>query len=372
MGEMFWLGIGVLCFGVCAGWLLLRKRSHFQRLPVVPRPAEVRESGSVRTVSFPAKDGTRLEGWLFTPKKAGAPVVVMAPGLTGTKEGFLEPFAWRFVEEGMAALVFDYRCFGGSEGMPRHWFDPNRHLEDYQAALAFVRGELSRDGQIDGSRVALWGSSFSGGTALVAAAHDADVDALVVQCPYLETPSHIQPRGFSLLRYIFWVTLDLSGLFPPIYVPTFGRPGEWVFAPSRENPSVSDFDGALGSRFWRALPKPPLGGWENRMLARGLASLDGFVPIEHASSVKCPALFVAARGDDMVPSSLVEQAHALAGSSDKEMLSFSCGHFDLYVGDAHSENAAAQARFLAEHLGVTKPHHDQKTEQTSRALESPA
>lgn len=47
----------------------------------------------------------------------------------------------------------------------------NRHVEDYQAALDFVRGPALAD-IIDGSRVALWGTSFAGGHVLQTAAAD--------------------------------------------------------------------------------------------------------------------------------------------------------------------------------------------------------
>ena len=342
-----------VCFAL--GWWWLWRRARFARLPATPRPPEERTHGTVRPVAFPAKDGTRLDGWLFLPSGRPAPLVVMAPGLGGTKDGFLESFAWKFVERGVGALVFDYRCFGGSEGEPRHWVDPVRHGDDYESALAFVRGVLAANGDVDASRVALWGSSFSGGTALVTAARRPDIRALVVQCPFVETPPPLRPRGLGMLRFVFWATLDLVRIFPPIYVPLFGRPGEWVFAPSQENPSVSDFDGPLGAPFWKALPRPPLGGWENRMLARMLASIDTFVPMDHVKGVRCPVLFIAARGDDMVPLAYVETAYALATSPAKDLVVFDCGHFDLYVGPAHEKNAARQAEFLALQLGLG-PH----------------
>jgi pimeloyl-ACP methyl ester carboxylesterase len=348
---VIWILSGLVC-GIAAVWLLLRRRARFARLPAPVREREVRPCGTVRGVSFPAVDGTRLDGWLFLPQgRRPAPIAILAPGLGGAKDGFLEPFAWSFVERGVAALVFDYRCFGGSDGEPRHWVDPSRHREDYEAALAFVRGPLAAAGDVDPRRIGLWGSSFSGGTAIVTAARHPDtVRALVVQCPFLKTPPEIQPRGLRLLRLIFWATLDLLRVFPPIYVPIFGRPGEWVFAPSRENPSVSDFDGPLGAPFWRALPRPGLGGWENRMLARMLAAIDSFVPMDAVPELRCPVLFVAAARDDMVPLAYVEEAHARASSPAKQLGVFDCGHFDLYVGEPHAANAARQAEFLARHL----------------------
>ncbi|MEG2432685.1 MAG: alpha/beta hydrolase, partial [Acinetobacter sp.] len=48
-------------------------------------------------------------------------------------------FTQRFAEAGYAIFAFDYRGFGESEGWPRHWVSPKRHLEDWQAALNFVK-----------------------------------------------------------------------------------------------------------------------------------------------------------------------------------------------------------------------------------------
>jgi pimeloyl-ACP methyl ester carboxylesterase len=339
------IAIGILV-ALAAAYFALWRQSRFAYQPPELRAPERRERGSFETVFFPACDGTRLEGWLFRPHRAHAPLVIMAGGLTATKDCGLEAYAWQFVERGIATLLFDYRCFGGSAGTPRHYVDPERQVDDYRAALKFARAELTREGVIDATRIALWGSSFSGGNALVTAATGANVQAVVVQAPYLQTPEHIEPAGMNLARFVIWAMLDSLRVLPPIYVPALGRPGEWVFAPSRENPSVRNFEGPLGSDFWRLLPKPIRGGWENRMLARVLTSIDRFEPMQRVSQIDCPILFIAAASDDLVPQTFVERAHALARASQLHVLP--CGHFDLYFGEHGARNAALQASFLAE------------------------
>ena len=67
------------------------------------------------------------------------PIVVLAHGIAGQKDMGLHPFAEVFAQRGLAVLVFDYRNFGGSEGEPRNWVSPKRHLEDWDAALDYVR-----------------------------------------------------------------------------------------------------------------------------------------------------------------------------------------------------------------------------------------
>jgi pimeloyl-ACP methyl ester carboxylesterase len=348
-------------------WLLLRLplgAAPVRHQPAAPREPETRPDGRVRTVYFPARDGTRLEGWLFTPARdRRAPLVLMAPGLTGTKEGPLERFAWRFAREGLAVLAFDFRSFGGSEGEPRHHVDPFRQLEDYEAALAFARAELASDPAVDASRVALWGSSFSGGVACVLASRRRDdVAALVAQAPYLATSEAQQPTGVRMGVYVAATVLDLVraragealGLaLPPVYLPAFGQPGELAFATSRENPSRRDPEQA-GSRFWRELPEPLRGGWGNALLARFLADFDRFQPLEAIAQVACPVLLVAAAEDDLVPLAHVQQGFARIGHDAKRLVVHPCGHFEVYVDPLFEENAGLQARFLAETLGAKR------------------
>lgn len=95
------------------------------------------------------------------------------------KDMGLHQYACAFVSEGLAVLVFDYRTFGGSDGQPRQWVSPSRHVEDWQAAVQYVNQQLK--GQVDVSRLGLWGSSFAGGHVLATAVGKPNVLAVVSQ-----------------------------------------------------------------------------------------------------------------------------------------------------------------------------------------------
>src|SRR5437016_12754008 len=75
-----------------------------------------------RDVTFKSGD-TFAAGWFFLPEHATSetrvPAVAMAHGLGAVKEMYLEPFARRFAEAGIAVLVFDYRSLGASDDEPR-------------------------------------------------------------------------------------------------------------------------------------------------------------------------------------------------------------------------------------------------------------
>jgi alpha/beta superfamily hydrolase len=101
-------------------------------------------------------------------------------GMGAQKDMGLHQYAASFVTGGLAALVFDYRTFGGSDGEPRQWVSPSRHVQDWQSAVDYVKQQLY--GQVDCSRMCLWGTSFAGGHVLVTAANNtANVVAVVSQ-----------------------------------------------------------------------------------------------------------------------------------------------------------------------------------------------
>lgn len=106
----------------------------------------------------------------------------MAHGFGALKEGRLDAFAERFAAAGMAALVFDYRHFGTSTGEPRGLMHMDRQHDDWQAAVAHAR-TLER---VDPERIALWGSSNSGGHVIWVAARDPRIAAVVSQVPHTD------------------------------------------------------------------------------------------------------------------------------------------------------------------------------------------
>lgn len=126
-----------------------------------------------------------------TPPPPGSPRSPMRPGLGpgptrptpqgGQKDMGLDRYAARFAAAGLASFVFDYRTFGGSDGDPRNWISPRRHLEDWRAALGYVRDTLgAARGAVDAGRLAVWGTSYGGGHALVIAGEQGDAISAVV------------------------------------------------------------------------------------------------------------------------------------------------------------------------------------------------
>ena len=127
--------------------------------------------------------GEELEALLFLPPGDGPhPCVVMAGGWCYVKELTQPHFARVFSEQGLAALVFDYRSFGGSSGEPRQHIDPWGQIEDYRNALSYLGGRPD----VDSNRLAVWGISYSGGHVLILGAIDERVRAVCSLVPVID------------------------------------------------------------------------------------------------------------------------------------------------------------------------------------------
>ena len=114
--------------------------------------------------------GLTLRGWLYRPDgDAGdRPAVVMSHGFSAVKEQGLDGFAQRFATAGMVVLAFDHRHLGSSDGDERGRIVYQDQHDDAGAAL----GWLVRQPGVDGYRIGLWGSSYSGAHAIFLGAFD--------------------------------------------------------------------------------------------------------------------------------------------------------------------------------------------------------
>lgn len=139
--------------------------------------------------------GETVRGWLYLPEGDGPhPVVVMAGGWCYVKELVQPHYAERFAAGGVAALVFDYRRLGSSDGSPRQHIDPNDQIEDYKNAITYV----STLDEIDADRISVWGISYSGGHALIVGATDRRVRNVISIVPVVD--------GFVNMRRVHGTT----------------------------------------------------------------------------------------------------------------------------------------------------------------------
>ncbi len=134
---------------------------------------------SRRDIEFDS-GGILLRGWLRMPDGgAPHPLVIFAHGMGGLKEWEIPAFADAFVAAGIAAMTFDYRNFGDSEGTPREEVDHCGQIEDFQNAITLA----TTLAEIDHARIGLWGTSLGGRNVLAVAALDQRVNCVLAQVP---------------------------------------------------------------------------------------------------------------------------------------------------------------------------------------------
>ncbi|MGN9810589.1 alpha/beta fold hydrolase [Micromonospora sp. BQ11] len=151
---------------------------------VRPQGPDVRTESAVLTVrSGPAGDEpVDLDTTLYLPEGASAgekvPAVLLAHGFGGTKES-VRSDAEEFAGRGYAVLTWTARGFGRSGGQI-HLDDPDYEVRDAERLLDWLaaRPEIRTDAAGDPT-VGVVGGSYGGGLALLLAAQDERVDAIV-------------------------------------------------------------------------------------------------------------------------------------------------------------------------------------------------
>ncbi|WP_433574779.1 alpha/beta hydrolase [Nocardia brasiliensis] len=85
--------------------------------------------------------GDRLAGTLYLPGGTPTAIAVTTGPLTSVKEQAAGMYAAALARRGFAALAFDHRGFGESEGMPRQLENPVGKAADIGAAVSALRSD---------------------------------------------------------------------------------------------------------------------------------------------------------------------------------------------------------------------------------------
>jgi pimeloyl-ACP methyl ester carboxylesterase len=298
----------------------------------------------MNAIEFNSK-GVRIRGDHYAPDSdtlataAGSPCVVMAHGLSMTRDGGLAPFAEAFAAIGCHVVVFDYRYFGDSGGEPRELVAVRRQLKDWRAAVDFAR----RLEGVDPDRIALWGTSYSGGHVVEIASRDPRIAAVISQVPNLDG---LATLGFLIrheparrLRWLSGVIVRdaLRGLLrrEPLYVKSIGREGEQAAYVSNE--SYEQVQQIAGPNF------------RNRFAPRDFLRPPPYRPGKRIEKLACRIMLVGAENDTLTPAEPVKKAAARLGSRC-EFVSYPIGHFGAYVEPTLSDSLVRQVAFLTEEL----------------------
>jgi dienelactone hydrolase len=313
-------------------------KQALKRLEPMPEKKDAKRPRSKKDVTFQVK-GTAISAWLYLPDDLSAPVpcIVMGHGFGGTKDMIMESYAIRYQETGFAALAFDYRHFGDSEGEPRQLALFSYQLEDYAAAIEYVRGLK----EIDPARIALWGTSASGGHGIIIAAKDRDIACVVAQCPGLDHRASEEMykknvgigHMFRLFvhgqRDMMRSRLGLSAH----KIPIVGKPKTMAFFPTSD--AYEGYSKLVSENFI------------NEVCARVILRSHGYEPDKQIQNVRCPILIQICDHDTLAPTSpeIEEELRKYA-----EVKRYPIGHFDIYVGDDFERSVRDQLDFFKRHL----------------------
>ena len=256
-----------------------------------------------KDVEFNA-EGVTLRGWLFADSAAPGPAVVMAPGFASVKEGHCGRYAEVFAAAGLRVLLFDNRNFGASDGEPRQEADPIQQVRDFRHAITFAGTRP----EVDKGRIGVWGSSYSGGHAIVVAAIDRRVRCVVSSVPTISgwegSRRRIHPDHYAALAAQF--DADREARFA-------GKPPAMIAVVANDAavpcvlPGPEAFEALLGER------APAREAWVNAATVRSSEMAIEYDPGAYIGRISpTPLMMIVASHDTQVPTDLALRAYEAA------------------------------------------------------------
>lgn len=298
-------------------------------------------------VQFYTSNKLLLIGELYLPGVAGRkdkfPGIVLCQGLSGVKEKVLPDVGSALCREGFAALAFDYRGFGESEGIRPRLF-PMERVEDVRQAISFL---LSRP-EIDTRRIGLYGLSYGATIVPYVAAFDRRVGAVVAVSGSGNGKRWMMSlrTGNEWLRYKSRLEEDRiersrSGISKRVPLTEI-IPFSDNFWHKYKSLSSDKDSSSIPSAASTVMPEFPLSSAEAMMefspdTVVGLAS-------------PCPILFIQGAEDDVCPIELAVDMYKRSGEPKKLIIQSGSDHIDLDHGDGLSEQVAMSLNWFRKYL----------------------
>jgi len=286
-------------------------------------------------------------------------VIIMAHGFAGLCQFKLIQYAQRFAQAGYAVILFDYRYWGGSTGKPREMISINYQLSTINYQLSTINYQLSTINYqledwktmiqyastckfIDNRRIVLWGTSLSGGYALSLASELKNIQAIMVQIPYVDGAE--TAKLYPLQRYPQALKLssqDYMGSkmgLNPKRLPVVDQ-YKLCFMPTAD--SYYGYLSIVNPDYY----------WSGEVPARVFFNLMRYRPIQLVRQINIPVLFIAAQHDSLIP---IESSRE-AATNIAPFVSYhewDMKHFDIYHGSWFEKAVTTQLEFLHQHIGV--------------------
>lgn len=184
--------------------LMAQGASRAERRPQVAHPADL--GLAYQDVSFLSRRGdVVLEGWYLPGAEPAGASVIFVHGLGSTRSGEdALDLAAALVARSFNVLLFDLRAHGSSGG--NRVAAGSKERSDVQGAVDFLLAHGATFG-----RVGLVGFSFGAGTALLAAAGEPAIGAVVADSPFARASDLIEQETARKTPFPRWLV--------PFFVP---------------------------------------------------------------------------------------------------------------------------------------------------------
>jgi|TARA_B110000090_G_scaffold36960_1_gene40282 dipeptidyl aminopeptidase/acylaminoacyl peptidase len=279
-------------------------------------------------------DGSRLQGTIFTPKgialEEKLPGILLIHGWGGHRGNLNKNYAPHFAKLGFVVMTFDLRSWGESDGffvaettLPpvnsvanvdvsgqhiRSIVNPFKMLDDARAALSWFVAEPN----LQANNIGVWGTSFGGSLAVVTAANDRRVKALVTQMAPVNNQATFGqiPEGMVSA----WETQRARGEITPYPGPESASPG--------------------------------LRGYPD------MIAMKRYDPAAYWPKVSSPTLIIDAENEELFDRRVNGLAlhQSLKGRIATNYKVIEGKHYDLYRGDGYEQALKAAQDWFLEHL----------------------
>ena len=301
---------------------------------LVTAPAVAAEVGIDHQAITFWSDGSRLQGDVFKPEglkpEQKLPGIILVHGWGGNKANLNKAYARQFTGLGFVVMTFDLRSWGESDGfllahdaLPaaqdtsevtvagqhvRAIVNPLKMLEDTRAALSWFVAEPN----LQADNIGIWGTSLGGGLALVTAAKDSRIKALVTQIGAVNNRASFAMIPDEMVAT--WETQRARGQITPYPGPESGVPG--------------------------------LRGYPD------LIAMKQYDPAAYWDKLTIPTLVIDAEKEELLNTKVNGQAlhESLKGRVATRYLVVPGKHYDIYRGDGYGMALKATQDWFVEHL----------------------
>jgi fermentation-respiration switch protein FrsA (DUF1100 family) len=294
----------------------------------------------VEDIRFPS-EGLLCAGTIYRPEGDGPfPAVLLSHGFGAIRQMRNIPeVATLLAQAGILALAIDFRFLGESEGEPRQQVLPHAQRQDIRNALSYLQSLP----EVDGERLGLWGTSFSGGQSIQVAAFDHRVKALVTQVPATDLYRQIR----------FSAPDEQRQLLDDAIAAEYGRrlagepPATMKLADEEGQPSVFGVE----SFEWAMRNEREHAGFHNAVTVTSLQEAVQTAPGAYVEAVSpIPLLVIMAEPDKTVVTDYTKAMFEQAGEP-KKLVTFEGLHYDAYDKPEVLEFVSREARdWFARHL----------------------